>query len=73
MVIISLAVTFATLAPEQRADSTGLFNLSRNVGSSVGISVVSCLLIMSVFGGKTGRHLLVLSFSQFDPRQTCPA
>jgi DHA2 family multidrug resistance protein len=38
-------VTFATLAPEQRADATGLFNLSRNVGSSIGISVVSYLLI----------------------------
>jgi DHA2 family multidrug resistance protein len=38
-------VTFATLAPEQRADGTGLFNLSRNVGSSVGISIVSYLLI----------------------------
>jgi MFS transporter, DHA2 family, multidrug resistance protein len=38
-------VTFATLAPEHRADGTGLFNLSRNVGSSVGISVVSYLLI----------------------------
>jgi DHA2 family multidrug resistance protein len=37
-------VTFATLAPEQRVDGTGLFNLSRNVGSSVGISVVSYLL-----------------------------
>src|ERR1700736_4156891 len=38
-------VTFATLAPEQRADGTGLFNLSRNVGSSVGISMGSYLLI----------------------------
>jgi DHA2 family multidrug resistance protein len=38
-------VTFATLAPEQRADGAGLFNLSRNVGSSVGISIVSYLLI----------------------------
>jgi len=37
-------VTFATLAPSQRADGTGLYNLSRNVGSSVGISVVSYLL-----------------------------
>jgi MFS transporter, DHA2 family, multidrug resistance protein len=37
-------VTFATLAPGQRADGTGLYNLSRNVGSSVGISVVSYLL-----------------------------
>jgi DHA2 family multidrug resistance protein len=38
-------VTFATLPPAQRADATGLYNLSRNVGSSVGISVVSYLLI----------------------------
>jgi DHA2 family multidrug resistance protein len=38
-------VAFATLAPEQRADAAGVFNLSRNVGSSVGISVVSYLLI----------------------------
>jgi DHA2 family multidrug resistance protein len=38
-------VTFATLSPEQRADATGLYNLSRNVGSSVGISVVSYLLV----------------------------
>jgi hypothetical protein len=28
-------------ATEQRADGTGLFNLSGNVGSSVGISIVS--------------------------------
>ena len=28
----------------ERADGTGLYNLSRNVGSSVGISVVSYLL-----------------------------
>ena len=38
-------VTFATLEPEQRAEGTGLYNLSRNIGSSVGISVVSYLLI----------------------------
>jgi DHA2 family multidrug resistance protein len=38
-------VTFATLPPSQRADGTGLYNLSRNVGSSVGISVVSYLLV----------------------------
>jgi DHA2 family multidrug resistance protein len=38
-------VTFATLPPEQRGDATGLYNLSRNIGSSVGISVVSYLLV----------------------------
>jgi DHA2 family multidrug resistance protein len=41
-------VAFATLAPEQRGDAAGLFNLSRNVGSSVGISVVSYLLTRNV-------------------------
>jgi MFS transporter, DHA2 family, multidrug resistance protein len=34
----------ATLPPEQRTEGTGLFNLSRNIGSSVGISVVTSLL-----------------------------
>lgn len=37
-------ITFATLNPAWRADGTGLYNLSRNIGSSVGISVVSYLL-----------------------------
>ncbi len=37
-------VTFATLPPESRGDGTGLYNLSRNIGSSVGISVVTALL-----------------------------
>jgi MFS transporter, DHA2 family, multidrug resistance protein len=37
-------VSLATLPPEQRTDGTGLFNLSRNIGSSVGISVVTSLL-----------------------------
>ncbi|WP_045837407.1 DHA2 family efflux MFS transporter permease subunit [Hyphomicrobium sp. 99] len=41
-------VTFATLPPQSRADATGLYNLSRNVGSSVGISVVSYLLTRNV-------------------------
>jgi len=37
-------VTFATLAPEKRGDGTGLYNLSRNIGSAVGISIVTALL-----------------------------
>ncbi|TPI62369.1 DHA2 family efflux MFS transporter permease subunit [Mesorhizobium sp. B3-1-3] len=37
-------ITFATLAPERRSEGTGLYNLSRNIGSSVGISVVTALL-----------------------------
>jgi DHA2 family multidrug resistance protein len=33
-----------TLPPEQRTEGAGLYNLSRNIGSSVGISVVTSLL-----------------------------
>jgi MFS transporter, DHA2 family, multidrug resistance protein len=37
-------VSLATLSPEQRTEGAGLYNLARNVGSSVGISVVNALL-----------------------------
>jgi DHA2 family multidrug resistance protein len=38
------AITFATLSPQFRNEGTALFSLVRNVGSSVGISVVETLL-----------------------------
>ena len=41
-------VTFSTLSAAQRGDGTGLYNLSRNIGSSVGISVVTALLAENV-------------------------
>ena len=37
-------VTLSTLSPQQRAEGAGLYSLSRNIGSSVGISVVNSLL-----------------------------
>jgi DHA2 family multidrug resistance protein len=37
-------VALATLPSEQRTEGSGLFNLARNIGSSVGISVVNALL-----------------------------
>src|SRR3954464_4641197 len=37
-------VTFSTLPPEWRTEATGLFSLMRNIGSSIGISVVVSLL-----------------------------
>jgi DHA2 family multidrug resistance protein len=37
-------VAFSTLPAEMRGDGTGLYNLSRNIGSSVGISVVTALI-----------------------------
>jgi len=37
-------VTLSTLSPEQRAEGAGIFSLARNIGSSIGISVVNALL-----------------------------
>jgi len=39
------AITFATLSPALRNEGTAVFNLIRNIGSSVGISVVTTLLV----------------------------
>jgi len=38
------AVAFATLAPDLRNDGTPIFSLLRNLGSSVGISIVQAML-----------------------------
>jgi DHA2 family multidrug resistance protein len=38
-------VTLSTLSLELRAEGAGIFSLSRNIGSSVGISVMNALLI----------------------------
>jgi DHA2 family multidrug resistance protein len=45
MVYVPLAaVTFTTLAPTLRNEGTAIFSLVRNIGSSIGISVVTTLL-----------------------------
>ncbi len=45
MVYVPLAaVTFATLAPALRNEGTAIFSLVRNIGSSIGISVVTTML-----------------------------
>jgi MFS transporter, DHA2 family, multidrug resistance protein len=38
------AATFATLSPEMRAQGTSIYSLVRNIGSSIGISLVQTLL-----------------------------
>jgi DHA2 family multidrug resistance protein len=38
------AVSFATLAAERRNEGTAVFSLMRNIGSSIGISVVTAML-----------------------------
>jgi MFS transporter, DHA2 family, multidrug resistance protein len=41
------AATLSTLPTSERAEGAGLFSLSRNIGSSVGISVVNSLLVQN--------------------------
>ncbi|MDB5603549.1 MAG: drug resistance transporter, EmrB/QacA subfamily protein [Bradyrhizobium sp.] len=38
-------VAFGTIAPALRTQATGLFNLMRNIGASIGISIMSYLLV----------------------------
>jgi DHA2 family multidrug resistance protein len=38
-------VAFRTIAPALRTQGTGLFNLMRNIGASIGISIMSYLLV----------------------------
>ena len=41
-------VGFATLPPELRTESAALFSLVRNIGSSIGISLVSVMLTRNI-------------------------
>lgn len=41
-------IAFSTLEPRFRADATSLFSLVRNIGSSIGISIVSAALVRNV-------------------------
>ncbi len=38
------SATFATLAPQMRAEGTSIYSLIRNIGSSIGIAMVQTLL-----------------------------
>jgi DHA2 family multidrug resistance protein len=52
-------VTFSTLPAAQRAEGTGLYNLSRNIGSAVGISLVTALISQNTQQGheEIGRYI----------------
>jgi DHA2 family multidrug resistance protein len=41
-------MAFATLAPHQRTEGSSLMNLSRNIGASVGISIVTTMLARGI-------------------------
>jgi DHA2 family multidrug resistance protein len=40
-------IAFSTLQPDLRTDGTALFSLVRNVGSSIGVSIASFLLVQN--------------------------
>ena len=41
-------IAFGTLAPSQRNEATSIFNLLRNIGSSIGVAMVTALLTRNV-------------------------
>ncbi|MDP1026140.1 DHA2 family efflux MFS transporter permease subunit [Sphingomonas sp. KR1UV-12] len=49
LIFIPLNITaFATLGPHQRTEGSSLMNLSRNIGASVGISIVVAMLARNI-------------------------
>jgi DHA2 family multidrug resistance protein len=64
------SVTFATLAPRLRNEGTAFFSLMRNLGSSVGISVVETLLTRKtqIMHARLAEHV-----SPFNPALTAQA
>jgi DHA2 family multidrug resistance protein len=57
-------IAFATIAPHYRADATSLFTLVRNIGSSIGISLVSVMLARSL---QVSHADLAAHISPFNP------
>jgi DHA2 family multidrug resistance protein len=53
------AATFATLTPALRNEGTAIFSLTRNLGSSIGISVVNTLLTRNtqIMHATLGEHM----------------
>src|SRR5271156_4217391 len=53
------AATFATLTPALRNEGTAIFSLTRNLGSSIGISVVNTLLTRNtqIMHSTLGEHM----------------
>jgi DHA2 family multidrug resistance protein len=60
------ALTFATLSPAFRNEGTALFNLIRNIGSSIGISVVQSLFVSNtqVVHASLAQHITPSAMAQ---------
>lgn len=60
-------IAFATIDPIFRADATSLFSLVRNIGSSIGISVVTLMLTRNL---QINHSVLGAEISPFNPNFT---
>ena len=64
------AATFATLSPEMRSQGTAIFSLVRNIGSSIGISMVQAVLVQSTV---STHAALVARITYANPAWSNPA
>ncbi|MGO9512978.1 MAG: DHA2 family efflux MFS transporter permease subunit [Steroidobacteraceae bacterium] len=64
------AATFATLSPEMRSQGTAIFSLVRNIGSSIGISMVQTIFVRSTVTAHAG---IVEKITYANPAWTNPA
>jgi DHA2 family multidrug resistance protein len=62
-------ITFSTLDPRLRTEAAGLFSLLRNIGSSIGISVVTALLSEST---QINHAILAEHVTPFNPMMQWP-
>jgi len=58
------SVAFATLEPRYRTEGSGLYSLARNIGSSIGISILMGALAVYV---RENREVLVTHINPFNP------
>jgi MFS transporter, DHA2 family, multidrug resistance protein len=58
------ALTFSTLTPDLRADGTATYSLMRNIGSSIGISIVQTLMTR---GTQVAHVDLAANINAFNP------
>ena len=64
-------IAFSTIEPRYRADATSLFSLVRNIGSSIGISIVTVVLTRNI---QVNHVEMGASINPFNPvlRQLSP-
>jgi MFS transporter, DHA2 family, multidrug resistance protein len=70
MIFVPLStVTFSTLAPHLRTEAAAMFSLMRNIGSSIGISIVTALLSRNtqINHATLGEHVNI-----FNPMMQAP-